>query len=101
MALWVPEVIVVKRDGRREPFIYEKVVMSCIKAGAPPDVARKIATKILAKLIVEDRKEVTAKELTRWILELLQQENEEWYHNWIIFDRAVKRRRTEEELREQ
>ncbi len=100
MALWVPEVVVVKRDGRREPFIYEKVVMSCIKAGAPPEVARKIATKILARLIVEDRKEVTARELTRWILELLKQENEEWYHNWIIFDRAVKRRRTEEELKE-
>ncbi len=101
MALWVPEVVVIKRDGRREPFIYEKVVMSCIKAGAPPEVGRKIATKILARLIVEDRKEVTAKELTRWILELLRQENEEWYHNWIIFDRAVKRRRTEEELKEQ
>jgi hypothetical protein len=32
------------------------------------------------------------------ILELLKKENEEWYKNWIIFDRAVKRRKTEEEL---
>ena len=42
--------------------------------------------------------EVSAKELTRMILELLKKENEEWYKNWIVFDRAVKRRKTEEEL---
>ncbi|NPA23163.1 MAG: ATPase [Crenarchaeota archaeon] len=100
MVIWTPETYVVKRDGRKEPFIYEKVVMSCLKAGAPPEVARKIATKILSKIVVEDRKEVTARELTRWILELLKQENEEWYRNWIIFDRAVKRRKTEEELKQ-
>ena len=100
MVIWTPETTVIKRDGRREPFIYEKIVMSCLKAGAPPEIARKIATKILAKIIMEERKEVTAKELTKWILEQLRQENEEWYRNWIVFDRAVKRRRTEEELKE-
>jgi hypothetical protein len=35
------------------------------------------------------------------ILELLKRENEEWYRNWIIFDRAVKRRRTEEEIKKE
>ena len=99
MCFWTPEIVVVKRDGRREPFIYEKVVVSCLKAGASLDVARKIATRVLARLIAEERKEVTAKELTRWILEMLRAENEEWYRNWIVFDRAVKRRRTEEELK--
>ncbi len=100
MVIWTPETTVIKRDGRREPFIYEKIVMSCLKAGAPPEIARKIATKIFAKIIMEERKEVTAKELTKWILEQLRQENEEWYRNWIVFDRAVKRRKTEEELKE-
>ena len=99
MCFWTPEITVVKRDGSKEPFMYEKVVVSCLKAGATLDAARRIATKVLARLISEDRKEVTAKELTRWILELLREENEEWYRNWIVFDRAVKRRRTEEELK--
>jgi len=91
---------VVKRDGREEEFIPEKVVVSCLKAGAPVDVARKIAKIIEGRLLESGRDTVTAKELTKWILELLRKENEEWYRNWILFDRAVKRRRTEEELKE-
>jgi len=99
--LWVPQITVVKRDGSREPFIYEKVVVSCLKAGATLEASRKIATIVLARLIAEGKTEVSAKELTRMVLELLRKENEEWYHNWIIFDRAIKRRKTEEELKEQ
>lgn len=100
MVVWFPQITVLKRDGRKEPFVYEKIVVSCLKAGAPIDVARKIATMILAKLIAENRNEVTARELTKMVLELLRKENEEWYRNWIVFDRAIKRRKTEEELKE-
>ena len=46
-----------------------------------------------------DRETVTAQELTRHILTELKKTNEQWYRNWIVFDQAVKRRRTEEELR--
>lgn len=92
-------VYVIKRDGSREEFAYEKIVVSCLKAGAPLDVARKIAKIVEARILESGAKEVTAKDLTRMVLELLKKENEEWYRNWIIFDRAVKRRRTEEELR--
>ena len=45
-----------------------------------------------------DRESVTAKELTMLILTELKKVNEQWYRNWIVFDQAVKRRRTEEEL---
>lgn len=90
------EVYVVKRDGRKEPFAYEKVVVSCLKAGAPLDVARKIAKIIEGRILDAGKTEVTTKELAKDILELLKRENEEWYRNWIIFDRAVKRRRVEE-----
>ena len=92
-------IIVVKRDGSKEEFIPEKIVVSCLKAGATPDVARKIAKIVEARLLEKGVFEVPAKELTRMILELLKKENEEWYKNWIVFDRAVKRRKTEEELR--
>jgi len=91
-------IYVIKRDGSREEFAYEKIVVSCLKSGATLDAARKIAKIAEAEILKSGKNEVTAKELTRMILELLRKENEEWYRNWIIFDRAVKRRRTEEEL---
>jgi len=91
-------IYVIKRDGSREEFAYEKIVVSCLKSGATLDAARKIAKIVEAEILKSGKNEVTAKELTRMVLELLRKENEEWYRNWIIFDRAVKRRRTEEEL---
>jgi len=91
-------IVVVKRSGSKEEFIPEKIVVSCLKAGATLEVARKIAKIVEAKLLEQNVKEVSAKDLTKMILELLKKENEEWYRNWIVFDRAVKKRRTEEEL---
>jgi 2-phosphoglycerate kinase len=88
-----------KRDGRLEEFVPEKLVVSALKAGATPEAARKIALIVTARVLEEGKEEVSAKELTRMMLELLRRENEEWYRNWIVFDRAVKRRRTEEELK--
>jgi transcriptional regulator NrdR family protein len=94
-------IVVVKRDGSREEFVPEKIVVSCLKAGAPLEVARKIAKIIEGRLLDQGVKEITTKDLARMILELLKRENEEWYRNWIIFDRAVKRRRTEEEIKKE
>jgi Predicted transcriptional regulator, consists of a Zn-ribbon and ATP-cone domains len=91
-------IYVVKRDGSREEFAYEKIVVSCLKSGAPLNVARKIAKIVEAEILKSGKDEVTAKDLTRMVLELLRKESEEWYRNWIVFDRAVKRRKTEEEL---
>ena len=91
-------IYVVKRDCSREEFAYEKIVVSCLKSGAPLNVARKIAKIVEAEILKSGKDEVTAKDLTRMVLELLRKESEEWYRNWIVFDRAVKRRKTEEEL---
>jgi len=93
-------ITVVKRNGSKEEFVPEKIVVSCLKSGATVEAARKIAKIVEAKLLEKEASEVSAKELTRMILELLKKESEEWYRNWIVFDRAVKRRRTEEELAE-
>lgn len=93
------QVFVIKRDGRKEPFIYEKIVVSCLKSGAPIDVARKIAKIVEAKLLESGVNEISARDLTRMVLENLRKENEDWFRNWIIYDRAVKRRRTEDEIK--
>lgn len=88
--------IVVKRDGREEPFVEEKIVVSLLKAGVPLDRARAIARKVECMFMDVDK--VTARDLTKAVLTELKKINEEWYRNWIIFDRAVKRRATEKEL---
>lgn len=87
---------VIKRDGREEEFIPEKIVVSVLKTGAPIDIARKIARKI--ECAVSDSEAVTAKDLAKMILAELKKANEEWYRSWIVFDRAVKRRQTDKEL---
>ncbi|KUO79643.1 MAG: ATPase [Vulcanisaeta sp. JCHS_4] len=87
---------VVKRDGSEEDFIIEKIVVSILKTGASVDVARRIARKVECQFADVDR--VTAKDLTKAILTELRKVNEEWYRNWVVFDRAVKRRLTEKEL---
>ncbi|MFP3191846.1 MAG: ATP cone domain-containing protein [Thermoproteus sp.] len=87
---------VVKRDGREEEFIPEKIVVSVLKAGAPLDVARRIARKV--ECAVSDSETVTARDIAKVILAELKKANEEWYRNWVIFDKAVKRRHTDKEL---
>ncbi|MFB6470529.1 MAG: ATP cone domain-containing protein [Vulcanisaeta sp. AZ3] len=87
---------IIKRDGSEEDFIVEKLIVSILKSGAPIDVARRIARKIECQFFDTDK--VSAKDLTKAILTELKKTNEEWYRNWIVFDRAVKRRLTEKEL---
>ncbi|MGC9181146.1 ATP cone domain-containing protein [Thermogladius sp.] len=88
-------IFVIKRDGSKEEFIPEKIVVSIIKTGAPVDVARRIAKIVEGKLLEQNVTEISSKDLMKMVLDLLKRENEEWYRNWIIFDKAVKRRRPE------
>ncbi|MCS7108493.1 MAG: ATPase [Sulfolobales archaeon] len=89
---------VIKRNGLEEEFIPEKVVISVLKTGAPVDVARKIAKIIEGRIYEKDLQVVEAKELTKWILELLRKSGEEWYRAWIVFDKYIKKRDTEKEM---
>jgi transcriptional repressor NrdR len=79
---------VVKADGRREPFVREKVVVSALKSGAPPEEARAIGEAV--ERIAYDG--MPSGEIRRRVLEQLRDRNPEWEENWLIYDRAVKRR---------
>lgn len=83
--------IIKKRDGKKEQFIPEKIVVSSIKAGAPPEVAREIAKKIEAQL--SSLNEMSTTELRDMILNMLSEKNPEWKENWVAYDRSVKKRR--------
>lgn len=79
---------VVKRDGSVEEFIPEKIVVSCIKAGAPVGVAREIAAFVEAKV----KAEASTAEIRRFVLWLLRQKNPEWEKNWLKYEETVKMR---------
>jgi len=83
---------VVKRDGREEEFVKEKIVVSCYNAGAPLEVAREIAEEISKK--VEEG--TTTDEIREMVLEELGKRNLEWRGNYELYDTLVKGRVTYE-----
>lgn len=79
---------VIKRDGTREPFTPEKIVVSAMKSGAPNDEARRIAGDVEKSA----HEGMTTEEIRGDVLRMLRERNPEWERNWLIYDRAVKRR---------
>jgi len=81
-------ITVKKRDGRKEPFVAEKIVVSAIKTGASPDIARTIAHEIERNAIDG----ISTREIKGKVLTMLKSKNPEWERNWMVFDTAVKKR---------
>jgi hypothetical protein len=72
-----------KRSGESEPFIREKIVVACLKAGAPLNLARSIADDIegtqartLDTSAIRDR-----------VLEKLADAKPEYRDAWLMYDR--------------
>ena len=80
---------VMKRDGAIEDYIHEKIIVSCIKAGAPVSVAREIAAFIGEKIKVE----TSTAEIKRFVLWMLRQKNPEWENNWLKYEETVKKKK--------
>jgi len=80
--------MVTKRDGSRQEFIQEKIVVSALKSGASPQVARRIAKEVESELSEEG----TTNDIRRNVLTKLARENKQWEQDWRTYDRAVKRR---------
>jgi transcriptional repressor NrdR len=80
--------MVKKRDGRKEPFVPEKIVVSAIKCGAPSEVARTVAADI-ERMAKEG---ITTGEIKTKVLAVLKSRNPEWERNWLVYDIAVKKR---------
>ena len=78
---------VIKKDGRKEDFIKEKIVVSALKTGAPADVARTIADKIQK----EPNKDITTSDIRESVLHELHKHNPEWSKRWISYDKGIKR----------
>jgi len=90
---WYKEIVtgmimVKKRDGRKEPFVPEKIIVSAIKSGSPAEYARTIAQDIERST----KDGATTQEIKSKVLSMLKSKNPEWERNWVVYDTAVKKR---------
>ncbi|HEC76656.1 MAG TPA: ATPase [Thermoplasmatales archaeon] len=79
--------VVVKKSGKKEEFIPEKIVVSAVKSGATPEVARNIAKKI--EKIEKD--EIETREIREIVLHELKGINPSWHEKWLAYDKQIKR----------
>jgi len=79
--------VVVKKSGKKEEFIPEKIVVSAVKSGATPEVARNIAKKI--EEIEKD--EIETEEIRKIVLHELKSINPDWHEKWLAYDKQIKR----------
>ena len=79
--------IVVKKDGREEEFIPEKIVVAAVKSGAKPEVARKIS-KDIEKI---DKEKIESSEIREEVLKNLRNESPALEKKWLAYDKSVKR----------
>jgi len=78
---------VIKKDGRKEEFVPEKIVVAAVKSGAPLEKAREIAKKVESV----EKEEIETKEIRAIVLEELKRTNPVWHERWVAYDKQVKR----------
>ncbi len=76
------KLVVLKRDGREEGFIYEKLVVSLLKVSIPLEVSRTIARLVECRLFDRGGKASTS-DIARWVLVYLKRIDEKFYSKWI------------------
>ena len=79
--------VVIKKDGRKEEFIPEKIVAAAVKSGATPEIARNIAQKVERV----EKEEIETVEIRDIILHELKSVNPDWHRRWLTYDKGVKR----------
>lgn len=78
---------VIKKDGRIQPFIKEKIVVSAVKTGAPVEVARKIADKIEK----HPKEDIDTDWIRKKVVDELHIQNPDWPKRWYNYDKNIKR----------
>ena len=78
---------VIKKDGRKEPFIKEKIVVSAVKTGVPIETARKIADKIEK----HPKESIRTKWIRKQVSDELSLRNPEFLKRFRSYDKSIKR----------
>jgi len=77
---------VIKKDGKTEEFVKEKITVSLVKNGLDVDTARKIADSIEAKFISKDS--IASSEIRAEVLNALQSNNMSQYNKWLEYEKS-------------
>ncbi|PNX53026.1 MAG: ATPase [Thermoplasmata archaeon M9B2D] len=78
---------VIKKDGRIEPFIKEKIVVSAVKTGVTVTIAREIAENIEKK----PEENIRTSWIRQYVLKELTKHNPDWSKRWYDYDKNIKR----------
>jgi hypothetical protein len=78
---------VTKKSGKTEPFIKEKIVVACVKSGAPVSLAREIAAQIEA----DPSELLETKAIRSRTLEELGKADKAYPEKWRRYDRTLGR----------
>ncbi len=81
------EIHVTKKTGVLEPFQREKLVKSCVNAGASLEVAEKVADEV-AKQIQND---ISTSEIRAVVLSSLSNENPAWVMKYMEYELTKKK----------
>ena len=79
--------IVIKKDGRKESFIKEKIVASALKTGASVEIAREIADEIDQ----HPQENIRTIWIRKHVLDKLKLHNPDWPKKWYNYDKNIKR----------
>jgi len=79
-----------KRNGRREDFIREKIVVSVLKAGGNVRRARNIAREV--ERVISRSSAATTQQIRTEVLDRLKNRDTRAYRGWLAYDRQYKRR---------
>jgi len=78
---------VVKKNGNKENFIKEKIVVSIVKCGANINIARGIADKIEK----HPHEEINTNDIRKNVLDELKLHNPDLPKRWLNYDKNIKR----------
>jgi transcriptional repressor NrdR len=80
---------VMRKDGREEEFVPEKIVVAIVKAGGKVELARIIARDVTSAL--SSYEVVTTHQIRDEVLKRLQEKDATTYDSWIIYDNQQKK----------
>jgi transcriptional repressor NrdR len=82
------EMRVMRKDGREEEFVPEKIVVAVVKAGGKVELARVIAREVSSALAGNEI--VTTQQIRNEVLKRLQELDTTTYNSWISYDSEKK-----------
>jgi transcriptional repressor NrdR len=80
---------ITRRNGRREDFVREKVIVSIVKSGGNIRRARSIAREV--ERAVARNRPVTTRDIRSEVLSRLEERDPRAYRSWLAYDRQKKR----------